>query len=394
MRRIVSITGTRADYGLMEPLYRALAESNTFDFHLIITGMHHLPEFASSIAQVRTDKFGALHEVKASHQGDSGKAMAQTAGHGIVGIAAVLDDIAPDIVLLQGDRGEMLAGAICAAHMNIPIVHMSGGDFSGSIDDSIRNAISKFSHFHLTNCDSSTHRLIALGEQPERIVEVGEPGLDQLRTMTFLPLDTLALELDLLAGGPYLIATLHPVIDESDRAAQQMTIMLEALAELDMPVVVTYPNSDVGGRAMRDVLESWRGRPFIRVIANLGSQRYLSLLRHAAAMIGNSSSGIVEAPFLKIPVVNIGSRQQNRLRANNVVDVACEHRAIVSAVRFVLDDPEFRRTLVACRSPYGDSHAAERTVDILARLKLGPALIAKWRQPPAGAFLTASNDGV
>jgi GDP/UDP-N,N'-diacetylbacillosamine 2-epimerase (hydrolysing) len=375
-------------------VHRALAENKAFDLHLIVTGMHHLPEFATSLNQVRTDKFGSLHDVKTIQQDDSAKAMAQAVGHGILGIAAVLDDIRPDIVLLQGDRGEMLAGAISAAHMNLAVVHMSGGDFSGSIDDSVRNAISKFSHFHLTSCDASTRRLAGLGEAPARIIEVGEPALDLLRTMDFLPLETLAAELKLPSGRPFLIATLHPVTDESDRAAEQMKIMLEALAELDMPVVVTYPNSDAGGRAMRDILESWRGRSFIRIVSNLGSQRYLSLLRHAAAMIGNSSSGIIEAPALKVPVVNIGSRQQNRLRANNVVDVACERAAIVKAVRFVLGDAEFRRTLAACRSPYGDGHAAERTVDVLSRLKLGAALIAKWRQTPAGAFLTALNDGV
>ena len=383
MRRIVSITGSRADYGLMEPVHRAIAENKTFDLHLIVTAMHHLPDFASSLAQVRKDKFGTLHDVKIAHADDSLKAMAQAVGHGIAGTAAVLDDIKPDIVLLQGDRGEMLAGAISAAHMNFAAVHMSGGDFSGSIDDSIRNAISKLAHFHLTTCDASTQRLVGLGEQPERIVEVGEPALDLLRSMDFVPLATLAKELDLPAGRPFLLATLHPVTDESDRAAEQMTIMLEALAELDMPVVATYPNSDVGGGAMRDVLESWRGRPFLRIVANLGSHKYLSLLRHAAAMVGNSSSGIIEAPALKIAAVNIGARQHNRLRANNVVDVACERGAIVKAVRFVLGDAAFRRKLEACRSPYGDGHAAERTVDVLSRLKLGPALIAKWRPPPS-----------
>ena len=162
-----------------------------------------------------------------------------------------------------------------------------------------------------------------------RIVEVGEPALDLLRTIDFVPIETLAAELDLEADRPFLLATLHPVIDESDQAADQMNTMLDALATLDMPAVVTYPNNDAGGRAMRDALESWRGRPFLRIASNLGSHRYLSLLRHAAAMIGNSSSGIIEAPALKVPVVNIGSRQHNRLRASNVIDVPCQTDAIV-----------------------------------------------------------------
>jgi GDP/UDP-N,N'-diacetylbacillosamine 2-epimerase (hydrolysing) len=394
MRRIASITGTRSDYGLMEPVYRAIADCDDFDFHLVVTGMHHLPEFASSLAQVRADKFGSLYEVQLAYDGNSGKAMAQAIGQSVTGMASVLDAIEPHVVLLQGDRGEMLAGAIAAAHMNIPIVHMSGGDFSGSIDDSVRNAISKFSHFHLTSCDASTRRLVDLGESPDRIVEVGEPALDLLRTLTFVPIETLTAELNLPAGKPFLLATLHPVVDEWGQAGNQMKVMLEALAALDMPAIVTYPNNDAGGRAMCDVLETWRGRSFLRIVPNFGSHRYLSLLRHAAAMVGNSSSGIIEAPALKIPVVNIGSRQYNRLRACNVVDVPCDRDAIVEAVRFVLGDPEFRRKLSTCRSPYGDGHAAERTIDVLSRLKLGDALIAKWRQAPAGAFLTAPTHGV
>ena len=230
MRRIVSITGSRADYGLMEPVYRAIAANPALDLHLVITGMHHAPEFASSLAQVRNDKLGSLHEVKLPHEeGDSGKSMASAIGRGILGIAPALDEIKSDVVLLQGDRGEMLAAAIAAGHMNMPLVHMSGGDFSGSIDDSVRNAISKLSHFHLTSCEASTLRLISLGESPGRIVEVGEPALDLLRTIDFVPIETLAAELDLEAGRPFLLATLHPVIDESDQAANQMNTMLDAL---------------------------------------------------------------------------------------------------------------------------------------------------------------------
>lgn len=394
MIRVISITGSRADYGVMAPVYSAIADNNAFELHLIVTGMHHLSEFASSLAQLRADKFGLLHEVDLAYGDDSGKSMAQAIGRGVAGIATVLDTRRPDVVLLQGDRGEMLAGAIAAAHMNLPIVHMSGGDFSGSIDDSVRNAISKLSHFHLTSCDASTRRLIGIGESPNRIVEVGEPALDMLREMTFVPIGTLTTELNLPPSKPFLLATMHPVVDEMEQAGEQMTVLLEALAVLQMPVVMTYPNNDAGGRAMRDALGDWGDRSFLRIVPDLGSKRYLSLLRHAAAMVGNSSSGIIEAPALKIPAINIGSRQHNRLRGSNVIDVPCERAAIVKAVRYALDDPAFRRKLTSCRSPYGDGHATERTLDVLLRLKLGNALIAKWRQAPTDALLTASTNGV
>ena len=393
MRRIVSVTGTRADYGLMEPVHRAIAAHAGFELHLIVTGMHHEPEFADSLARVRSDRLGQLHDTIPRPDDDSGRSMARAIGDAIGATADVFDRVGPDIVLLQGDRGEMLAAAIAAAHMNLPIVHMSGGDFSGSIDDSVRNALSKLAHVHLTSCAASTDRLVGLGEDPRRIMEVGEPALDLLRTMQPVPIETLAAELDLPAREPFLVATLHPVTNEAERAGDQMRVMLDALAEIAMPAVVTYPNSDAGGRAMRAVLDSRRGCPFLRVVPSLGSHRYLSLIRHAAALVGNSSSGIIEAPALKVPVVDIGSRQAGRLRAANVVNAACERTEIVRAVRFVLEDSDFRDRLAGCASPYGDGHTAERVVAILLRLRLGGALIAKWL-PSAGPFLADQGDGL
>lgn len=365
----------------MEPVHRALATDPAIDLHLIVTGMHLLPGFASDLAEVRKDKFGRLHEIDMQLGGNSGRTMAQSIGHAVVATAAVLEAVNPDIVLLQGDRGEMLAAAISSAHMNVPIVHMSGGDFSGSIDDSVRNAISKLAHFHLTNCGASTERLVKMSEQPERIVEVGDPGVDRLRTLDFLPFDQLATELKLTPGQPFLVATLHPVTDEADRAGEQMTALLEALEDVGMTVVFTYPNSDRGGVAMRQVLEAWRSKPFIRIEPSLGSKRYLSLLRHAAAIVGNSSSALFDGPSLKIPAVNIGSRQHNRLAVANVVHASHSRAEIVKALRFVLGDAGFRQELAACRNPYGDGRAAERTVGILHRLRLGPSLLAKWRSP-------------
>jgi len=392
VRRIVSITGTRADYGLMEPVYRAIARDTVLDLHLLVTGMHWLPEFASSLAQLREDRYGTLHELPMSSGGDTGKAMAEALARELHGIAEVLDRTKPDIVLLQGDRGEVLAGAIAAAHMNIAVVHMSGGDFSGSIDDSIRNAISKFAHFHLTNCGASTERLIAMGESPSRILTAGEPGLDQLLETEFLPLRQLEAELDLPPSNPFLIATLHPVTDEVEAGPAHMTAMLEALEEVGLTAVVTYPNSDAGGQAMRDVLEGWRGRPFLRIVPNLGSRRYLSALRHAAAVVGNSSSGLFDTPTLKVPAVNIGSRQTGRMRGCNVVDAAFDRGEIVSAIRYVLGNADFRASLRQCKNPFGDGHAARRTLDVLKRLRLGPPLIAKWRQETE-PFLSETVDG-
>lgn len=388
MRRIASVTGSRADYEPMSGLYAEIAAQDGFELHLIVTGMHLLPEFKSSLGRVRSDAFGALYEIEMTLEDDTPRAMAQSMGLALGGFPPILEGIEPDIVLLQGDRGEMLAAAIAAAHMNIATVHMSGGDRSGSIDDSIRNGITKFANFHLTTCRTSTEALIAMGEEPARIVEVGEPSLDRLKTMEFLPFAELAKEFDLPADKRFLVATLHPITDEWQSAASQMTTLLHALEQIGMTTVFTYPNSDSGGRSMRDVLEGWRGRDFLRIEANLGTLRYFSLLRHAKAMIGNSSSGLIESPSFGLPVVNLGSRQHSRQRADNVIDVEFDKDRIVDAVKYALSDPRFAERVANCRNPYGDGTASRRTIDVLRRLNLGPELIAKWKRS-AGPFLVA-----
>lgn len=386
MRKILAITGTRADYGLMRPVYQAITASETLKLELIVTGMHLLPEYSVSLSEVEKDNYCPSHRVSMALGEDSGKAMAQSLGLALFGIAPIMEKTSPDIVLLQGDRGEMLAGAIAAAHMNIPIVHMSGGDYSGTIDDSIRNAISKFSHFHLTTCSSSTERLLAMGEMQSRIVEVGEPGLDVICQMTFIPFEELAAELEIDSTRPFVLAAQHSVTTEAEQAPQQIRETLEALAELGMQVVFTYPNSDAGGREMTRILESYRDKNFIRIIPHLGSQKFLSLMKMATVMVGNSSSGILEGASFKLPVINIGTRQHGRLRANNVIDVGYDRTEILNAIHFVLNDKGYRQALRDCRNPYGDGMTAPKTVDILSRLKLSSSLLAKWMKGDS-AFL-------
>jgi UDP-N-acetylglucosamine 2-epimerase (non-hydrolysing)/GDP/UDP-N,N'-diacetylbacillosamine 2-epimerase (hydrolysing) len=376
----MAVTGTRADYGLMRPVYRAITGSPSLDLDLIVTGMHLLPEFKSSLNEIKSDNFGRNHYVSMALGENSGKAMAQSLGLATFGMAAVLETSRPDILLLQGDRGEMLAGAISAAYMNIPVVHMSGGDRTGSIDDSIRNALSRFAHIHLTTCSLSTERMLSMGEHRNRIREVGEPGLDAIKAMSFSSRERLVEDLGLDPTGPLVLATQHPVTTEAEQAAWQISQTLEALAELSFPTVFTYPNTDTGGKNMVSVLESYRTSSFIRIVPSLGSEKYLSLMKAADVVVGNSSSGIIEAPSFKTPVVNIGSRQYGRLRANNVVDVGYDKGQIKRAILFVLEDEAFRKKLSNCRNPYGDGNTAKKVVDILTRLAIKPSLLTKWIQ--------------
>ncbi len=377
-RKILAITGSRAEYGAMRPVFRKIVASENLQLELAVTGMHLAPQFVSSLDEIRADRFGPLHHASILLAEDSGNAMAQSLGIGIMALSPIVAAICPDILLVQGDRGEMLAGAIAAAHQNIPIVHMSGGDQTGSIDDSIRHAITRFAHVHLTTCAQSTNKLLAMGEAENRIFEVGEPTLDQIKEMDFISPQALADEFGLDLAQPLLLATQHPVTTESKLAARQMEQTIKALTDLGLQTIFTYPNTDAGGREMARVLEAHRDQTFLRLIPHLGSHKYLSLMRIASVLLGNSSSGILEACSFGLPVINIGTRQYGRMRAGNVIDVGHDSQAIRDAIKFVMEDRNFREHLKECRNPYGDGNTASKTVDILTRLRLVPSLLAKW----------------
>lgn len=377
-RRILAVTGTRAEYGSMRPVFAAIAAAPGLELELIVTAMHLAPQFRSSLAEIEADGYGPLHYAQTGDASESGAAMARALGRATVAIADIVERVRPDIVLLQGDRGEMLAAALAAAHQNVAVVHMSGGDFTGSIDEPIRNAISAFAHVHLTTCAQSSARLLGRGEPAGRVFEVGEPVLDVIQSMEPVAPEALASELDLDLAGPIVVATQHPVTTEAGDAARQIIETLEAVAALGMQTVFTYPNTDSGGAEMVQALQSYAGRSFLRVVPHLGSRKYLSLMRIAAVMVGNSSSGILEAASFRLPVVNVGTRQHGRLRAGNVIDAGYDRNGIADAIRYALSDPGFRARLRECRNPYGDGRTAPRTVDILQRLRLVPPLLTKW----------------
>jgi GDP/UDP-N,N'-diacetylbacillosamine 2-epimerase (hydrolysing) len=293
-------------------------------------------------------------------------------------MADVLLEVRPDIVLVQGDRGEMLAAASAAAHLNVAVVHMSGGDRTGTIDDAIRNAITSFAHVHLSTCDESSARLRAMGESGARVFQVGEPALDVILALQPIPRDVLCAELGLDHDRPIVLATQHSVTDRADRAGEDVKEILGALTDLGLQTVFTYPNTDSGHEAIVDALQSWQPRSFLHVVPHLGQLRYLSLMREAAMLVGNSSSGILEAPSFAVPVVNVGTRQHRRTRACNVIDAVCDRRAIRVAMERALHDESFRAGLANCVNPYGDGRCAERTAVILGSLRLGEALTAKW----------------
>lgn len=385
MRTILTVTGTRSDWGLMTPVYQAVAAYPGLRLECVMTAMHLLPRFAGSRALVETEFPGPIHALPILEEADGSNAgMARSFGRAVLGITERMIAVAPDIVLLQGDRGEMLATAIVAAHLNVPIAHMSGGDRSGTIDDSLRHAISTFAHIHLTTCEASSAELMRRGETPGRIMAVGEPGIDCILRTNFLDQDALRAELELDTKKPIIIVAQHPVTTESSRAAEQMRATLEAVASFvasgEAQAIVSAANTDAGGEAMNKVIAEYAPKPGFCFRPNFGSRLFLSLLKTAAVLVGNSSSGIWEAPSFGLPAVNIGTRQHNRLRAENVLDVPVhEAEAIRDAIAVALRDKAFCRRARATRNPYGDGRAAERTAAVLYGLDLAaPALVAKW----------------
>lgn len=377
-RRVLAVTGSRAEYGAMRPVFRAIAAAPALALELMVTGMHLAPRFESSLQEIEDDDLCPRHVVPVLPRDGSGAEMAGALGRAVSASAELLARVRPDVLLLQGDRGEMLAAAAAGAHLNIPVVHMSGGDRTGTIDDALRNAITSFAHVHLTTCDESSARLRAMGEAEARILQVGEPTLDVILGLQPLSRDALCAELGLDPAAPIALATQHSVTDRASHSGEEVRETLAALAELGMQTVFTHPNTDAGHEAIVEALATWQPRGFLRVVPHLGQLRYLSLMCAAALLVGNSSSGILEAASFRLPVVNVGTRQHRRTRACNVIDVPCERGAILAAMRKALHDPGFRAQLCACLNPYGDGHCAERTADILSRLRLGPALTAKW----------------
>jgi GDP/UDP-N,N'-diacetylbacillosamine 2-epimerase (hydrolysing) len=271
----------------------------------------------------------------------------------------------------------MLAGAIAGIHLNLAVAHVHGGEVSGTVDELVRHAISKLSHVHFAATHEAAERLERMGERPQNIHVVGASGLDYLSHFDPVPDTELEAELGIDPSQPFAIFTQHPVTAEVDQAAQQMEASLQALESAGIPVVATYPNSDAGGRAMIEVLERWRDRPWLQVVPSLGHRRFASLLKKTAVMVGNSSSGIIEAPFFGVPVVNIGSRQSGRLRAENVIDTANDSGSIKKAIDCALHDNTFIVRARGCKNPYGDGRAGERIVEVLSTMKIGPQLTMK-----------------
>jgi len=374
-RRIAVVTGTRAEYGLLRPVMERIRASARLDLRVVATGAHLLPSQGLTVEDLRRDGFAPDVEVDMVVGGDSRRAVAKSIGLGVIGLTDAFVALAPDAVLILGDRYEALAAATAALALGVPIAHLEGGHVTeGAFDDSIRHAITKMAQIHFTAADRYGARLVQMGERPESVHVVGSTGVDNVLAVPRMSRAELEADLGIPLTAPVLVVTHHPATAGVADALAEVEALVGAIEDAGAgAVIVTGANADPEGEAINA-----RFRRFVeaaperrRFVQSLGMRRYISLVGEADVVVGNSSSGVIEAPSLGAPTVNIGERQTGRLKAASVLDCPPERAAIVAAIRKALS-PELRAAAATGKSPFGDGHAADRIVAILETAPLRP----------------------
>lgn len=372
-RKICIITGSRAEYGVLYWLLKEVDADPALQLQIIVTGMHLSPEFGLTYQQIEADDFTIDAKIEMLLSSDSPVGIAKSMGLGVIGFADALDRLRPDILVVLGDRFEILAAAQAAMVTRIPIAHIHGGETTeGAFDEGIRHAITKMAQWHFVAAEPYRKRVIQLGESPERVFNLGAPGLDHLQHLDWMSSDALEKSLGIQLNSPIFLVTYHPATLGQQEPVAAMNELLAALDEFSQATIIfTYPNADTGGRALIDRLEQWivvnkhRAKAFV----SLGQQRYLSMMREADVILGNSSSALTEAPALKKAVVNIGDRQCGRLKASSVIDAVENKDAIVAAIKEALSE-DFRAGLPVTESLHGSGDVSRRIKNVLKSVEI------------------------
>ncbi len=384
-RSIAVFTGNRAEYRLQVPILRAIAADPRLQYRLLVSGAHLKEDFGRTLNEIEGDGFTIHHEVKIDMAEDSLQATAHAIGSGVVSLSEILGRHRPDFLVVYADRFESFAAVIAGTQMGIPTAHIEGGDYTegGALDDSVRHAMTKLAHLHFTTNEQAADRIRSMGEEPWRVHTVGFPALDLVAAGLYAKPDEVYQRYSLDPGRPILVFTQHSVATEFDQAADQVRPSLEALEyaarEWNCQVIVTYPNDDAGGRRIARELELLKERdvPSVQVHRSLGRSNYHGVLNVASACLGNSSSGIKETPAFHCACIDIGPRQQGRLRADNVIHTGYDAAEIKQAISRCLHDQAFQERVRTCPNPYGAGNAGRRIADVLATTPLSTRLIQK-----------------
>ena len=380
-RKICIVTGTRAEYGLLYWLMKEIQCDSSLELQIIATGMHLSPEFGLTYKKIEEDGFTINEKVEMLLSSDTPVGIAKSVGLGVIGFADALARQKPDILVVLGDRFEILAAAQAAMIARIPIAHIHGGETTeGAIDEAIRHAITKMSHFHFTAAEPYRRRVIQLGEAPERVLSYGAPGLDNIKKLKLLNRTAFEKAINFSLGKKSFLVTYHPVTLSSASPEQSFKELTKALDQFpEAKIIFTKANSDTAGRTINYNIEKYveQNPQRAKVFTSMGQLLYLSAVKNMDIVIGNSSSGIIEAPSFHKPTVNIGQRQQGRLKADSVIDCEEQERAIVAAISKGLSS-EFKITLKDTHNPYGRGNASLKIKDYLKKVSLENILMKKF----------------
>jgi len=363
---VAVVTTSRADYGIYRPLLRSLAAAPDLDHWLIVSGSHLSVRHGMTVSEIDRDGEPIGDRVDLGLTEDTPLAAATASGAAVIGFAEAFERRRPDLVVVLGDRYEMHAAAVAAAPMLVPVVHLHGGELSaGAFDDSFRHATTKLAHLHLVATAAAADRVLQLGEEPWRVQTIGALALDDIVAGELADGSELASAVGLSADRSPVLVALHAATLDPETPGAQAVAVADALGRIDGPFIVTGPNADPGGDQVRSVLRAFvDARDDAVYVENLGARLFRSALAHARVLVGNSSSGIIEAASFGLPVVNVGGRQEGRDRAGNVIDAPYDAAAIVAAVKRA-EDPEVRAAIARDANPYGDGHAAERAIEAM-----------------------------
>jgi UDP-N-acetylglucosamine 2-epimerase (non-hydrolysing)/GDP/UDP-N,N'-diacetylbacillosamine 2-epimerase (hydrolysing) len=372
MRKIAVVTGTRAEYGLLYWIIKGIHNDPELELQLIVTGMHLSPEFGFTVKEIEKDGFPIAERVEMLLSSDTETAISTSMGLGMIGFAKAYERLKPDILVVLGDRFEILAAVSAAVPFRIPVAHIHGGESTeGAMDELFRHAITKMSHIHFPAAKEYARRIIQMGETPDNVFCFGSPCMDNIYKLNLMGKKELCSALNIPEDKSLGTVTYHPVTLQKNRADIEISELLEALKNFpDIFWIITLPNADTGGRIIIEMIGNFvRKNPEkAKSFALLGQSRYLSLLKHSVVMVGNSSSGLIEAPSFGLPVVNIGDRQCGRIRAENVIEVPeCSRKSVEDAIKKAVSK-EFRGLLKGMRNPYGDGPISEQILDKLRTL--------------------------
>lgn len=374
--KLLFLTGSRGEWGYIRPILRFCQNNENVNFSICATNMHLLPNYGLSIKEIENDGFKVDYKIYMSLDGYNHYTMVKSLGIFLTSLADVVASEKPDWIILAGDRGEQLMGAIIGAFCYTPVAHIQAGELSGNIDGMTRHAIGKYAHLHFASNKDATERLLKLGEEHFRVHLVGAPQVDELVQGLYTEKEQLENKYSIDLNMNYILMLQHSVTEEFSKTSEQINVTMDALKEFDLAKIVILPNNDAGSLIIREGIENNRHGKFYAFL-NLKREDYLGFMKNASCIIGNSSSALLEAPTFMVPAVNIGRRQNKRVRGSNVIDVAFDKNDIINALKQALSREFKEKIKNNCRNPYGDGNSSERIIDIILKTPITDELLIK-----------------